>query len=140
YFGYPQAHEDDAAQGVRAGLALVDAVANLRTDFDAALTVRIGIATGTVVVGDLIGEGAAQEEAVVGGTPNLAARLPAAPEPRAPPASGRRAGYGGDLREYPQGHRGTLRIPRSRPGCAQRLERTDAGLAGRGRERSGKPL
>jgi len=81
YFGYPQAHEDDAAQGVRAGLALVDAVANLRTDFDAALKVRIGIATGTVVVGDLIGEGAAQEEAVVGETPNLAARLQAAAEP-----------------------------------------------------------
>ena len=81
YFGYTQAHEDDAAQGVRAGLALVDAVANLRTDFDAALKVRIGIATGTVVVGDLIGEGAAQEEAVVGETPNLAARLQAAAEP-----------------------------------------------------------
>jgi class 3 adenylate cyclase len=81
YFGYPQAHEDDAEQGVRAGLALVDAVANLRTDFDAALKVRIGIATGTVVVGDLIGEGAAQEEAVVGETPNLAARLQAAAEP-----------------------------------------------------------
>jgi class 3 adenylate cyclase/tetratricopeptide (TPR) repeat protein len=81
YFGYPQAHEDDAEQGVRAGLALVDAVANLRTDFDAALKVRIGIATGTVVVGDLIGEGAAQEQAVVGETPNLAARLQAAAEP-----------------------------------------------------------
>jgi len=81
YFGYPQAHEDDAAQGVRAGLALVDAVANLRTDSEAALKVRIGIATGTVVVGDLIGEGAAQEEAVVGETPNLAARLQAAAEP-----------------------------------------------------------
>src|SRR5262249_58061154 len=62
YFGYPQAQEDDAEQGVRAGLALVEAVANLRTDFDAALKVRIGIATGTVVVGDLIGEGAAQEQ------------------------------------------------------------------------------
>jgi hypothetical protein len=81
YFGYPQAHEDDADQGVRAGLALVDAVANLRTDFDTALKVRIGIATGTVVVGDLIGEGAAQEQAVVGETPNLAARLQAAAQP-----------------------------------------------------------
>ena len=81
YFGYPQAHEDDAEQGVRAGLALVDVVANLRTDFDEALKVRIGIATGTVVVGDLIGEGAAQEQAVVGETPNLAARLQAAAEP-----------------------------------------------------------
>src|SRR5262249_36971787 len=81
YFGYPQAHEDDAEQGVRAGLALLDAVANLRTDFDTALKVRIGIATGTVVVGDLIGEGAAQEHAVVGETPNLAARLQEAAEP-----------------------------------------------------------
>jgi len=81
YFGYPQAHEDDAEQGVRAGLALVDAVANLRTDLDTALKVRVGIATGTVVVGDLIGEGSAQEQAVVGETPNLAARLQAAAEP-----------------------------------------------------------
>jgi class 3 adenylate cyclase/tetratricopeptide (TPR) repeat protein len=79
YFGYPQAHEDDAEQGVRAGLALVEAVANLRTGFE--LKVRIGISTGTVVVGDLIGEGAAQEQAIVGETPNLAARLQAAAEP-----------------------------------------------------------
>ena len=81
YFGYPQAHEDEVAQGVRAGLALVDAVAHLQTDFDAALKVRIGIATGMVVVGDLIGEGAAQEQAVVGETPNLAARLQTQAEP-----------------------------------------------------------
>ena len=79
YFGYPQAHEDDAEQGVRAGLALVEAVANLRTDFE--LKVRIGISTGTVVVGDPIGEGAAQEQAILGETPNLAARLQAAAEP-----------------------------------------------------------
>ena len=69
------------SKAVRAGLALVDAVANLQTDFDAALQVRIGIATGTVVVGDLIGEGAAQEQAVVGETPNLAARLQMLAEP-----------------------------------------------------------
>jgi class 3 adenylate cyclase len=74
YFGYPQAHEDDAEQATRAGLALVAAVANLQTDFGAELQVRIGIATGTVVVGDLIGEGAAREQAVIGETPNLAAR------------------------------------------------------------------
>ena len=54
YFGYPQAHEDDAEQAVRAGLALVDAVAELPTDTDAALSARIGIATGVAVVGDLI--------------------------------------------------------------------------------------
>jgi class 3 adenylate cyclase/tetratricopeptide (TPR) repeat protein len=81
YFGYPQAHEDDVAQGVRAGLALVDAVASLQTDFDAPLKVRVGLATGMVVVGDLIGEGPAQEQAVVGETPNLAARLQTLAEP-----------------------------------------------------------
>jgi predicted ATPase/class 3 adenylate cyclase len=75
YFGYPQAHEDDAEQAIRAGLALVDAVANLQTDISAELQVRVGIATGMVVVGDLTGEGAAKEQAVIGETPNLAARL-----------------------------------------------------------------
>jgi predicted ATPase/class 3 adenylate cyclase len=75
YFGYPQAHEDDAEQATRAGLALVDAVASLRTDPATELQVRVGIATGMVVVGDLTGEGSAQEQAVIGETPNLAARL-----------------------------------------------------------------
>lgn len=75
YFGYPQAHEDDAEQATRAGLALVDAVAKLRTDPATELQVRVGIATGMVVVGDLTGEGSAQEQAVIGETPNLAARL-----------------------------------------------------------------
>jgi predicted ATPase/class 3 adenylate cyclase len=81
YFGYPQAHEDDAEQATRAGLALVDAVANLKTDIDAELQVRIGIATGMVVVGDLTGEGAAREQAVIGETPNLAARLQSVASP-----------------------------------------------------------
>lgn len=81
YFGYPQAHEDDAEQAARAGLALVDAVANLQTDIGAKLRVRVGIATGMVVVGDLTGEGAAREQAVIGETPNLAARLQALAEP-----------------------------------------------------------
>src|SRR3982075_3282008 len=75
YFGYPQAHEDDAEQAARAGLALVDAVANLQTDIGTELQVRVGIATGMVVVGDLTGEGAAKEQSVIGETPNLAARL-----------------------------------------------------------------
>jgi predicted ATPase/class 3 adenylate cyclase len=75
YFGYPRAHEDDAEQATRAGLDVVDAVANLPIDVDATLQVRVGIATGTVIVGDLIGEGASQEQAVVGQTPNLAASL-----------------------------------------------------------------
>src|SRR2546429_6433989 len=73
YFGYPQAHEDDAERAVRAGLELIAAVAGLRTC--APQQVRVGIATGLVVVGDLIGTGAAQERAVVGETPNLAARV-----------------------------------------------------------------
>jgi predicted ATPase/class 3 adenylate cyclase len=81
YFGYPQAHEDDPEQATRAALALVDAVANLQTDIGTGLQVRVGIATGTVVVGDLTGEGAAQEHAVIGETPNLAARLQTFAEP-----------------------------------------------------------
>src|SRR2546430_11737781 len=81
YFGYPQAHEDDAEQAVRAGLALVEAVANLQTGAEAPLQIRVGIATGVAVVGDLIGEGGSQEQAVVGDTPNLAARLQVLAEP-----------------------------------------------------------
>jgi class 3 adenylate cyclase len=81
YFGYPRAQEDDVEQAVRAALALVDAVASLRTNVDIALQVRVGIATGTVVVGDLlIGEGS-EERGVVGDTPNLAARLQTLAEP-----------------------------------------------------------
>src|ERR1700739_1871724 len=73
YFGYPQAHEDDPERAVRAGLELVTAVGNLKPH--APLQTRVGIATGLVVVGDLIGSGASQEQAIVGETPNLAARL-----------------------------------------------------------------
>src|SRR3984893_11993727 len=80
YFGYPQAHEDDAERGVRAGLGLVEAIPNLSTSAGSPLQVRIGIATGLVIVGDLIGAGAAQEQAVVGASPNLAARLQALAE------------------------------------------------------------
>ena len=79
YFGYPQAHEDDAERAVRAGLELVAAVGGLTTR--AALQTRVGIATGLVVVGDLIGSGASQEQAIVGETPNLAARLQGIAEP-----------------------------------------------------------
>jgi class 3 adenylate cyclase/predicted ATPase len=81
YFGYPRADEHDAERAVRAGLALVEAVVRLDTAAGAPLQVRVGIATGLVVVGDLIGEGAAQEQAVVGETPNLAARLQALAAP-----------------------------------------------------------
>jgi len=75
YFGYPRAHEDDAERAVRAGLDIITAVRRIRTRSGAKLEVRIGIATALVVVGDLIGEGSCQEQAVVGDTPNLAARL-----------------------------------------------------------------
>jgi class 3 adenylate cyclase/predicted ATPase len=81
YFGYPQAHEEDAEQAVRAGLALIEAVAKLHRGSATSLQVRVGIATGLVVVGDLLGEGAAQEQAVIGETPNLAARLQGLAEP-----------------------------------------------------------
>ena len=79
YFGYPQAHEDDAERAVRAGLELIQAVGGLKSG--APLQTRVGIATGLVVVGDLIGSGAAQERGIVGETPNLAARLQGIAEP-----------------------------------------------------------
>jgi class 3 adenylate cyclase/predicted ATPase len=79
YFGYPQAHEDDAERAVRAGLELVSAVGALKTH--SPLQTRVGVATGLVVVGDLIGSGASQEQAIVGETPNLAARLQGIAEP-----------------------------------------------------------
>jgi class 3 adenylate cyclase len=79
YFGYPEAHEDDAERAVRAGLAVIDAIGRLAVPEP--LNVRLGIASGLVVVGDLIGAGAAQERGVVGETPNLAARLQALAQP-----------------------------------------------------------
>ena len=82
YFGYPRAQEDAAERAVRAGLAIVEAIVDVATGFES-LAARIGIATGQVVVGDLIGEGAAQEEAVTGQAPNLAARLQALARPGA---------------------------------------------------------
>src|ERR1700730_9324641 len=81
YFGYPQAHEDDAERAVGAALAVIEAVGRLSARED--LRVRLGIATGLAVVGDLIGEGAAQERGVVGETPNLAARMQALAMPNA---------------------------------------------------------
>ncbi len=85
YFGYPQAHEDDAERAVRAGLAIVHSMAELNDDigkrYEVVLAVRVGVATGLVVVGDIVGEGAAEEAAVVGETPNLAARLQGVAKP-----------------------------------------------------------
>src|SRR5208282_5712159 len=79
YFGYPQAQEDDSERAVRAGLKLIAAVAALKAPVS--LQTRVGIATGLVVVGDLIGSGEAQERGIVGETPNLAARLQSIAEP-----------------------------------------------------------
>ncbi len=81
YFGYPQAHEDETERAVRAALSLTEVIPKLPTERGTTLQVRIGIATGLVVVGDLIGEGDAQERGVVGDTPNLAARLQTLAEP-----------------------------------------------------------
>src|SRR5262247_2245053 len=81
YFGYPRAHEDDAERTVRAALDIVAAVARLETRAAEPLAVRIGIATGLVMVGDLSGKGALSEHGVVGDTPNVAARLQSLAEP-----------------------------------------------------------
>jgi class 3 adenylate cyclase/tetratricopeptide (TPR) repeat protein len=79
YFGYPEAHEDDAERAVRAGLQLIEAVSALKSPVQ--LQIRVGVATGLVIVGDLIGLGEAQERGIVGETPNLAARLLGVAEP-----------------------------------------------------------
>jgi class 3 adenylate cyclase len=81
YFGYPRAHEDDAERATRASITLIESVARLRRERGVALEVRIGISTGLVVVGELIGEGEARERGVVGDTPNLASRLQNLAEP-----------------------------------------------------------
>ena len=81
YFGYPQAHEDAAERSVRAALAIVDTVRQIERPDGVPLETRVGIATGVVVVGDIIGTGAAREELIVGETPNLAARLQTLAEP-----------------------------------------------------------
>src|SRR4051812_11372703 len=98
YFGYPQAHEDDAERAVRAGLGVIDAVRPLDVK-SVKPRARVGIATGLVVVGDLIGEGSAQEQSVVGETPNLAARLQALAEPDAVVISAATRRLVGDLFE-----------------------------------------
>jgi class 3 adenylate cyclase/tetratricopeptide (TPR) repeat protein/ABC-type transport system involved in cytochrome c biogenesis ATPase subunit len=102
YFGYPWAHEDDAERAVRAGLVLVEAVPRLELTAKVGLQVRIGIATGLVVVGDLTGSGEAQERGVVGETPNLAARLQTLAQPGTlviAPSTRRLAGGHFDYRE-----------------------------------------
>jgi class 3 adenylate cyclase len=99
YFGYPQAHEDDAERAVRAGLGAINAVGRLAVK-SVKLQTRVGIATGLVVVGDLIGAGSAQEQSVVGETPNLAARLQALADPDAVVIAAGTRRLVGDLFEY----------------------------------------
>jgi class 3 adenylate cyclase/predicted ATPase len=99
YFGYPRAHEDDAERAIRAGLGVIDAVGRLDVK-SVKLQARVGIATGLVVVGDLIGGGSAQEQSVVGETPNLAARLQALAEPDAVVIAVGTRRLVGDLFEY----------------------------------------
>ena len=130
YFGYPVAQEDNAEQAVRAALAIVDAVANLRTDVSAALQARIGIATGTVVVSELLINETQTEQAVVGETPNLAARLQTLAEPGAVlicPSTRQLTGGNFDYRDLGAHH-------------AERLGAADTGLAGGGNERRREPL
>ena len=130
YFGYPQAHEHDAERAVRAGLALVEAVPKLKTAAGAPLQVRVGIATGLVVVGDLIGAGCGPG---AGGGRRDA-------EPRRAAASAGRAGHGGDRIEHTQADRRPVRLPRSRDSRAQGLRRDRPGMAGAGRERRREPV
>jgi class 3 adenylate cyclase len=99
YFGYPQAHEDDAERAVRAGLGAIDAVECLDVK-SVKLQARVGIATGLVVVGDLIGAGPAQEQSAVGETPNLAARLQTLAEPDTVVIAAGTRRLVGDLFEY----------------------------------------
>ena len=113
YFGYPQAHEDDAERAVRAGLEL-DRGGELRSSRPFALQTRVGIATGLVVVGDLIGSGEAQERGIVGETPNLAARL----------QGHRRAEHGGHCRGHAKASRQSVRACRT---SGQRTSRASPG-------------
>jgi class 3 adenylate cyclase len=140
YFGYPQAHEDDAERAVRAGLEVMAAVGALKTG--ASLQTRIGIATGTVVVGDLTGSGQAQERGIVGETPNLAARLQGIAEPNMVViAEGTRRLLGNlfELRDLgPQelkGIAGAVRHRRDRPCRARRRGRSIASALGKGKDR-----
>jgi hypothetical protein len=128
YFGYPQAHEDDAERAVRAGLAVIEAVGQLPARED--LSVRLGIATGLAVVGDLIGEGAAQE-------PRGRRREP---EPRRPASGPGRAEHAGHRRSDAPTDRRAVRSRRSRATGARRLCRAATGVAGYWRERDVESL
>jgi class 3 adenylate cyclase len=132
YFGYPRAHEDDAERAVRAGLEIEAAVRSPETRGTERLAARIGIATGLVVVGDLVGEGWALSQAVVGETPNLAARL------QALVSGGTRANR--QRRSDPPPDRRFVPAHRSLPADGEGLCRAGRGLRRRGRRRDRKPV
>ena len=108
YFGFPRAHEDDPERAVRAGLELIAAVPAIESR--APLQTRIGIATGLVVVGDLIGSGDTKERSIIGETPNLAARLQAIAEPNTVVIADSTRGLLGDLFELQDLGPGTSRV------------------------------
>ena len=128
YFGYPQAHEDDAERATRAGLELIVEVAKLKLSHP--LQTRVGIATGLVVVGDLIGSDAAQERGIVGETPNLAARLQGIAEPNQP----------GDCKRHTRTPRQPVRTRRSWSERPQRYRGAEADLGSIARQLSRKPF
>ena len=128
YFGYPQAHEEDAEQAVRAGLAIVSAVSGL--DLAQRIEVRLGIATGLVVVGDLLGAGAAQEQSVVGGTSKS----------RCPTAKSGRVQHDRHRRRDAPANRQPVRGARSWQAGAEGLRRRHPGVGGGLRERRRQPL
>src|SRR5262249_14255277 len=119
YFGYPQAEEESAIQATRAGLALADAVGALQSETGVELLVRVGIATGVVVVGHLVGDGTVREQAAIGQTPNLAAR----PQKLASPGAVL-------IDANSQRLTGPLRLSRSRTSGPERLARADPRVAG----------
>ena len=131
YFGYPQAHEHDAERAVRAGLAIVEAAPKLETAAGAPLHVRVGIATGIVVVGDLLGSGEAQERGVVGDTPNLAARLQGIAQPDSVVIAEGTRKLLGDLFELSDLGPKTSRASRDRRGPSRRCARVRRRAASR---------
>ena len=118
YFGYPQAHEDDAERAVRAGLELIAAVSALKAP--RSLQTRVGIATGLVVVGDLIGTGEAQERGIVGETPNLAARLQGLPNRIRSSSPRAREGFSAICSSLRTSEQRTSRVSPSRCGPGRR--------------------
>ena len=129
-FGWPRAHEDDAERAVRAGLAVAEAVAGLRMPQAGPLAARVGVATGPVVVGEVLGEDGARERGVLGRTPGLAARLRDAAGPGAVAADAATRRLTGGLFEWAD--LGEL--------AARGLPRAGARLAGAGPQRGGEPL